>query len=110
MPDPLNRIAERRIRKAEAEGQFRNLRGAGKPLPDRPGDVFTDPGEALGYRMMAEAGALPEEFRLKAAAAAARARLAAETDPATRKRLMAELAEAEMRQAIAEEARRRFMR
>jgi hypothetical protein len=110
MTDRLSRLAESRIRKAEAEGQFQNLPGAGKPLPDRPGDAFTDPGDALGYRIMAEAGAIPEEFRLKAAAAALRAQLAATTDPAARKALMADLAQAEMKQAIAEEARRKFMR
>ena len=110
MTDRLSRLTEARIRKAEAEGQFENLPGAGRPLPERPGDALVDPGEAVGYRIMAEAGALPQEFRLKAAAADLRARLAATAGPAERKALMAALAEAEMKQAIAEEARRKFMR
>lgn len=108
--DRLSRITESRIRQAEAEGQFQGLSGAGKPLPDRSTGVPADTGLEVGYRLMAEAGALPEEFRLKAAAEALRQRLAATTDPDDRKRLMAELADAQMRQAIAEEARRRFMR
>lgn len=108
--DRLSRLTESRIRRAEAEGQFKNLAGAGKPLPQRPTGVPVDTGLEAGYRIMAEAGAIPEEFRLKAQAEEIRARLNAATDPADRKRLMTELAEAQMRQSIAEEARRRFMR
>lgn len=105
-----DKLAESRIRKAQAEGAFRDLKGAGKPLPDRTGDAFGDTGTNVGFRMMAEAGALPPEFRWKAEAARLRARLADETDAERRKALMAGLARAEMEQAIAEEARRRFLR
>jgi hypothetical protein len=59
---------------------------------------------------MAEAGVLPEEITLKKQAAAQRAHLATLTDAAERKLAMAELARLEMRQAIAEEARRRFLK
>jgi hypothetical protein len=59
---------------------------------------------------MAEAGVLPEEITLKKQAASLRAHLATLTDPAQQKACMAELAQIEMRQAIAEEARRKFMR
>jgi len=106
----LERIAERRMLKARAEGKLSGLEGEGKPLPDRTGDAFLDPGEALGFRIMAEAGVLPEEIRLKRQAAAQRARLAKLTDPDKRKVAMAELARIEMRQAMAEEARRKFLR
>ena len=33
-------LTEQQIRKAEAEGNLTSLAGAGKPLPDRPGDAF----------------------------------------------------------------------
>lgn len=106
----LNKLAERQIAKARAKGALQGLKGEGRPLPDRPGDAFTSAGDAVGFRMMAEAGVLPEEITLKKQAAAQRAHLATLTDPTERKAAMAELAELEMRQAIAEEARRKFLR
>jgi hypothetical protein len=60
----LDRIAERWMRKAEAEGKLSDLAGEGAPLPDLPGDAFVDPGDAIGFRIMAEAGVLPEEIVL----------------------------------------------
>jgi len=96
--------------KALAEGKLSGLEGEGKPLPDHPGDAYVSAGDAVGFRIMAEAGVLPEEIVLKKQAAAQRALLATLTDPARRKEAMAELARLEMRRAIAEEARRNFMK
>jgi len=109
--DWMNRLAERWMLKARAEGKLQGLAGEGKPLPDRTGEAFVSPGEAAGFRIMAEAGVLPEEITLKKQAAAQRAVVAAMApgDPA-RKAEMAKLAEIDMRQSIAEEARRKFMR
>lgn len=106
----LSRLAERQIQKARLKGQLQGLAGEGKPLPDRPGDAFVLPGDALGFRIMAEAGVLPEEIVLKKAVAAQRAILAGLTDEGQRKLVMTKLAELEMRQAVAEEARRKFLR
>jgi hypothetical protein len=106
----LNRLAERQIAKARAKGELQGLKGEGEPLPDRPGDAYISAGDAIGFRIMAEAGVLPEEITLKKQAAAQRAHLASLTDAAERKLAMAELARLEMRQAIAEEARRRFLK
>lgn len=106
----LSRLAERQMQKARLKGDLQGLQGEGKPLPDRPGDAFISPGDAMGFRIMAEAGVLPEEIVLKKEAARLRATLADTTDPQARKALMAELAQVEMRQAMAEEARRRFLR
>lgn len=105
----LSRLAERQIQKARLRGQLQGLEGEGRPLPDRPGDAFVAPGDAVGFRIMAQAGVLPEEIALKKQAAAQRAHLASLTDPAARKAALAELARLEMRQAIAEEARRKFL-
>jgi hypothetical protein len=105
----LSRLAERQIQKARLRGQLQGLEGEGRPLPDRPGDAFVAPGDAVGFRIMAQAGVLPEEITLKKQAAAQRAHLATLTDPAARKAALAELARIEMRQAIAEEARRKFL-
>ncbi|WP_136644389.1 DUF1992 domain-containing protein [Tabrizicola sp. YIM 78059] len=106
----LSRLAERQIQKARLQGQLRNLEGEGKPLPDRPGDVYVSPGDAAGFRIMAQAGVLPEEIVLKKHVAAQRALLAGLTDETARKASMAELARLEMLQAIAEESRRKFLR
>jgi hypothetical protein len=103
-----DRLIERRILKARAEGQLENLPGEGQPLPDRPEDALVDPGLAAGYRIMAENGVLPEEFRIAKQAAKAKEHLATLSDPAARKAAMAKLADLEMRLAIAQEARRKF--
>lgn len=109
MPD-WSRLAEAQIRKAEAEGQLRGLAGEGKPLPMRPGDALVDAGDAVGFRIMAEAGALPKEIALKAALDAARADWQAAGDPAEKKRLMARIADLQLRHEIARDARRKFLR
>ena len=106
----LSRMAERQIQKARLKGDLQGLQGEGKPLPDRTGDAFVSPGDAVGFRIMAEAGVLPPEITLKKQAAAQRAHLATLTDDADRKTAMAELARLEMLQAIAEESRRKFLR
>ncbi|NHB78211.1 DUF1992 domain-containing protein [Rhodobacter calidifons] len=106
----LSRLAERQIQKARMKGRLQGLEGEGKPLPDRRGDAFVSPGDAVGFRIMAEAGVLPEEITLKKQVIAQRKVLAGLTDQAERKAAMAELARLEMRQAIAEESRRKFLR
>ena len=101
----LRRLTEAQVRRAEAEGKLRGLKGEGEPLPDRPvGD------DAAGLRIMAEAGVLPEEFALKAELDAARAAWRAARGAAARKAAMARIAELEMRYEIARDARRRFLR
>lgn len=106
----LSRLAERRMQAARLKGGLQGLDGEGKPLPDRPGDAFVSAGDAVGFRIMAEAGVLPEEITLKKQAQAQREKLAGLTDEDQRKAAMAELARLEMRQAMAEEARRAFLK
>ena len=55
MAHPMDSLIEEIIRKAEAEGEFENLSGAGKPLP-----VEDDPQNALLRRLMKENKAEPE--------------------------------------------------
>ena len=52
----LSRLAERQMQKARLRGELQGLEGEGKPLPDRPGDAFISAGDAVGFRIMAEAG------------------------------------------------------
>lgn len=103
----LERIAERMMLKARAEGKLTGLEGEGRPLPDRP--IETD-STAAGFRIMAQAGVLSPEIVLKKQVIAARARLSDMPEGPERAALLAEIARLQMRQAIAEEARRRFMR
>ncbi|RYG89687.1 DUF1992 domain-containing protein [Loktanella sp. IMCC34160] len=110
MPRWLDKIAERRMLKARAEGKLQGLSCEGKPLPQRPGDAFVDPGEAVGFRIMAEAGALPEEITIKRQIEAVKTRLAGLIDPVDRKAVMAEVSRLQTKLAMAEEARRKFLR
>lgn len=57
-------IAERRIREAMERGDFDNLPLKGKPLP--PDDLAGVPEELrIAYKIMKNAGILPEELELK---------------------------------------------
>lgn len=105
-----HRLTEAQIRMAEAEGTLSGLTGEGKRLPDRPGDALIDAGDAAGYRIMAEAGALPEEIRLKAQLDAARADWQAASTEADKRRHMGRIADLQMRYEIARDARRKFLR
>lgn len=99
-------LAERQILKAKAEGQLTGLKGEGKPLPH---GGYGDAAETAGFRIMADAGALPREFTLKQERDAQAKHLASLTDPEARKAAMAVLADLEMRLAIEQDARRKFL-
>ncbi|MHC0054822.1 DnaJ family domain-containing protein [Actibacterium sp. D379-3] len=101
----LSQLSEHQIRKAQAEGQLDNLKGAGKPLPP-PG--HGDFAEEASFRIMAEAGALSQDVELRKALKAQAQKLAQTTDPEDRKREMAVFAEIQQKLAIQEEARRKF--
>ncbi len=101
----IHKRAEEQIKRAQLKGELDNLKGAGKPLPAR-GDG--DLAEAAGFRIMAEAGAVPEEIRLRNEVEAQLKRLQSITDPDQRKTEMSILADLQMRLGIQEEARRKF--
>lgn len=102
-------LIERQFARARARGLLTGLMGEGKPLPDRRPETAQEAATSAGFRMMAEAGVLPEEFDLKKQLDAARAALLACHEEASRKAAMARVAELEMRVNIAVEARRKFM-
>ena len=106
----LSRLAERQIARFRLKGGLQGLEGEGKPLPERPENAYIDAGDAVGFRIMAQAGVLPEEITLKKQVDAARQELAALTDPGARKAAMARLADLEMRQSMAAEARKAFLK
>lgn len=99
----LDKIAEQQIKQAQRRGELDNLEGAGKPLPAREAEGGPN---AVGYKIMAGAGAIPEEVKLRIEVEAQRAVLQTLTDPQERKAAMAKLADIQMRLAIQEEARR----
>jgi len=99
------RLAERRMLAAVAEGKLDHLKGEGQPIPPAPPTNFVDPGEAIGMRIMAEAGYVPEEVRLRARLEQRRADWRAARTEADRRVIMAEIADLQMRESIAREAR-----
>ncbi|GHF67759.1 DnaJ family domain-containing protein [Seohaeicola zhoushanensis] len=108
MPGPFDRLVERQMLKASADGKLTGLAGEGQPLPDRSGEG--DAALSAAMRVMAEAGVRPQEFDLKAQLDAARAAYAALTDPAEKKAAMARIADLDMRYTMARDARRSFFR
>ncbi len=110
MTGRLDKLSERQILKAKAEGKLSGLDGEGRPLPDRTADALIDPGLAAGHRIMAEAGVRPPEFDLKEQLEAARRAYAELTDQAEKKALSAKIADLEMRYNLARDARRAFFR
>ncbi len=105
----FDRLVERQIQKALAEGKLSGLKGEGKPLPDRSGEAFTDMASAVAVRIMAEAGALPEEFKIKKLLEAAKQSYREAEGNDAKHIAMALIADLQQRYNIAVEARRRFM-
>lgn len=103
MAHPLSSVIDLAMRRAEAEGAFEDLPGAGKPLPN-----LHEPADAVLHRMMTEAHAKPPAVVLSGKIAESRARLRALTDPDARKAEMKILADLQTRFAIEQEANRRF--
>ena len=99
-------LAEHQIRKAQAEGQLDDLKGAGKPLRHAGGNGV----DAAGFRIMAEAGVVPREIELKKAVDAQQKKLAETHAPKERKQEMAKLADLQLRLSIEQEARRKYYR
>jgi hypothetical protein len=110
MTQSFDRLVERQIQMALAEGKLSGLEGEGKPLPDRSGEVFTDMATAVAIRIMAEAGVLPEEFKIKKLLEAARQSYREAEGDDAKHIAMALIADLQQRYNIAVEARRQFMK
>jgi hypothetical protein len=106
----IEKLAERRMQAALAKGELSGLEGEGKPLPDRTSDAFVSAGEAVAFRIMAEAGVIPEEIRLKKECDAALLAMEGITDPEALLAAQKKLAELEMLRGMAIESRRKFMK
>ena len=109
MSGSFDSLVERQIQKALAEGKLSGLKGEGKPLRDRSGEAFIDMATAVAGRIMAEAGALPEEFKIKKLLEAAKQSYVEADDGDAKRVAMALIADLQQRYNIAVEVRRRFM-
>jgi hypothetical protein len=101
-----DKLAEQQIRKAEAEGQFDNLKGAGKPLKAEQGESA----DAAGFRIMHEAGVVPREIELRKQVEALTDKLRQTPEGAERVAITRELAQVQLKLDIEQEARRKYMR
>lgn len=60
----LDKLAEQRIREAEARGEFEDLAGSGEPLVLEQDNPFIPAELRTAYRLLKNAGFLPEEVCL----------------------------------------------
>ena len=103
-------LVERQIGNAAAEGGLSGLEGDGKPLPDRSSETLVDPALAAGHRITAQAGVLPEEFKIRAELEQARRAWTEAAGPEAKKAAMARIADLQMRYEMARDARKAFFR
>ena len=104
----FSNLIERQIQKAQSKGQLNDLEGAGKPLPKR--HDIEDAATSVGHSIMARAGVLPREFKLKEALEAAKQDWQKATDSTEKKRLMARISELELTYNIERDAYRKFLK
>lgn len=104
--DWFERLAEKRIREAQEDGEFEGLPGRGRPLPP---DRFArlHPELRIAARVLANSGYVPEEVSLMRDLGAIRERLAAAGTAEERERLIREYTLAELRFNMAMERHRR---
>lgn len=103
MDHPLSALIDQIIQKAEANGAFKDLAGAGKPLAH-----LDDPANALLKRIVREADAKAPVVIIREQILASTARLRALTDANERKAEMFVLAELQTKLALEMEAFRKY--
>ena len=102
-------LTEAQILRAMSEGKLKGLEGEGKPLPDQVDVAFADMPTQRAFRIMAEAGALPEEVKFRKLRDGARATYRNASSDEERQLAVAVIAQLDLRYTIALEARRTFM-
>ncbi len=86
MDHPLIDLINQKIAEAEANGDFDNLQGSGKPLPQED-----DPENAMLNRLVKENGGVPEFVSLSRALEKLRAELRETGDRTRRREIMKEM-------------------
>mgnify|MGYP001628100971 FL=1 len=99
MDHPLIDLINARIEASGADGDFDNLPGAGKPLPEDD-----DPENALINRVIRENGAVPEFVSLSRELQRLRAELRATGDRTRRQKIMKEMSLMDARIDLAKKA------
>jgi hypothetical protein len=77
--------------------QLEGLQGEGKPLPDRTAEAFMDAADAVGYRIIAQAGVLPAEIEIKKKIDVQKKHLSTLVEGSARQEAMAHFAQLELR-------------
>ena len=88
--DFLNRLVEEKIRRAQEEGVFDDLPGAGKPLELEQDDSIPED-LRLTYKVLKNSGCLPPEVELRREIFSLRQVLDSVTDADTRRQIIREL-------------------
>ncbi|SFK04692.1 DUF1992 domain-containing protein [Celeribacter neptunius] len=101
MDHPLLDLINQKIAEAERNGEFDNLPGAGKPLPE-----CDDPENALLNRLIKENGGVPEFVTLSRELEKLRAELRETGDRTRRSEIMKEMSMMDARIEIARKAHR----
>lgn len=101
MDHPLIDLINQKIAQAQADGDFDNLEGAGKPLPK-----CEDPENALLNRLIKENGGVPEFVSLSRELAKLRDELRETGDRTRRQDIMKEMSMMEARIELARKAYR----
>ncbi|MDO6730730.1 DUF1992 domain-containing protein [Marinovum sp. 2_MG-2023] len=101
MDHPLIDLINQRIQKAEAEGAFDDLPGAGKPLPH-----CDDPENAMLNRLVRESGGVPEFVSLSRELERLRAELRDTGDRTRRQDILKEMSLMDARIELARKAYR----
>ncbi|AOV17257.1 hypothetical protein BJI67_09435 [Acidihalobacter aeolianus] len=83
--DPVDAIAERRIREALERGELDDLPGAGRPL-ELDDDAHVPSELRAAYRLLKNAGFLPPEVELRREIGEAQALIDVSTEPEERNR------------------------
>lgn len=101
MDHPLIDLINQKIAEAEANGEFENLEGQGKPLPKED-----DPENALINRLVKESGGVPEFVSLSRELERLRAELRETGDRSRRQDILKEMSMMEARIDIARKSYR----
>ena len=92
VPDNFESLVEAKIQQAIADGEFKNLRGKGKPID--LSKYYGVPGHLrLGYQILRNAGYIPEEVRLKKEMEDIKEKIRATKSENKKRKLMKELSE-----------------
>lgn len=104
----FERLAEERIREAIERGELDGLPGAGKPLV-LDDDAFVPPEQRASYRVLKNAGFVPEELRTRAELRALQTSFDAMPDGAERRRALRRLETLRMKLATGPGGERALM-